>query len=66
MDDFERDFRVDWADTADEHGAFRCDEVDMSDVIFDRGKESRVAFLKRWHRTRLDRIRWLEEPPKKD
>ena len=49
--------RVDWAATADECGAFEDDKVDMSDVIFDPMIESRVAFLKRWHRARLERLK---------
>lgn len=53
--------RVDWVNTADENGAFDDDEVDMSDIIFDPGSESRVAFLKRWHRIRLERLREVEE-----
>ena len=49
--------RQDWADTADENGAFFDDEVDMSDVIFDPAVETRMSFLKRWHRIRLERLR---------
>ena len=47
----------DWADTADENGAFFDDDVDMSDVVFDPAVETRMAFLKRWHRIRLERLR---------
>ena len=49
--------RQDWTDTADENGAFYDDEVDMSDVTFDPAVETRMAFLKRWHRIRLERLR---------
>lgn len=48
--------KQDWADTADENGAFFDDNVDMSDVVFDPAAETRLAFLKRWHRIRLERL----------
>lgn len=48
--------KQDWADTADENGAFCDDDVDMSDVVFDPAVETRIAFLKRWHRIRLERL----------
>lgn len=48
--------KQDWADTADESGAFCDDDVDMSDVVFDPTVETRMAFLKRWHRIRRERL----------
>ena len=48
--------KQDWADTADEDGAFCDGDVDMSDVVFNPAAETRIAFLKRWHRIRLERL----------
>lgn len=48
--------KQDWADTADENGAFCDGDVDMSDVVFDPAVETRMAFLKRWHRIRRERL----------
>lgn len=57
----DQDERVDWADSANDDGSFSCDDVDMSDVVFDPAVESRLAFLKRWHKIRLERIHGEEK-----